>query len=62
MTIIERKNSSHYARNEGARLMLRLPPELKGWLEQEAERNWTSQNAEIIRAIRARMEAEPRVA
>ena len=31
-------------------MQVRLPPDVKGWLEQEAERNWTSQNSEIIRA------------
>jgi hypothetical protein len=37
---------------------VRLPPDAKRWLEQEAERNWTSQNSEIIRAIRSMMGAE----
>jgi hypothetical protein len=49
-------------KNEGARVMLRLPPELKSWLEQQAERNWTSQNAEGICAIRSQMESEQRAA
>jgi hypothetical protein len=40
------------------RIPLRLPPDMKSWLEQEAERNFTSQNAEIVRAIRSRMESE----
>jgi hypothetical protein len=44
---------------DNAKVLVRLPLELKTWLEQE-ERNWTSQNAEIIRAIRSRMESEQR--
>ena len=34
-------------------LQLRLPTELKAWLEAEAEKNGASQNSEVIRAIRA---------
>jgi hypothetical protein len=44
-------------RSDVAEMQVRLPPDVKGWLEQEAERNWTSQNSEIIRSIRARMGA-----
>lgn len=36
----------------GARVALRIPEDLKAWLAQEAERTWTSQNAQVIRAIR----------
>lgn len=35
-------------------LQLRLPPDLKVWLKAEAEKNGTSQNSEIIRALRER--------
>jgi hypothetical protein len=45
-------------RSDVAEMQVRLPPDVKGWLEQEAERNWTSQNSEIIRSVRARMGAE----
>jgi hypothetical protein len=34
-------------------LQLRLPTDLKAWLEAEAEKNGASQNSEVIRAIRA---------
>jgi hypothetical protein len=45
---------------DNAKVLVRLPLELKTWLEQESMRNWTSQNAEIIRAIRSTMESEQR--
>ncbi len=37
-------------------LQLRLPPDLKEWLEAEAEKTGASQNSEVIRAIRAAMQ------
>lgn len=37
------------------RLMLRLPPDMKAFLATEAARNGSSQNSEIVRAIRERM-------
>lgn len=37
-------------------LQLRLPPELKDWIAAQAAANASSQNSEIIRAIRERME------
>lgn len=36
-------------------LQLRLPSEVKDWLHAEAERNGSSQNSEVIRALRAAM-------
>lgn len=36
-------------------MQLRLPNDLKDWLAQEAERNGSSQNSEVIRALRAAM-------
>jgi predicted HicB family RNase H-like nuclease len=35
---------------------LRLPEELKAWIEDQAGKNGSSQNSEIIRAIRERAE------
>lgn len=35
---------------------LRLPTEMKAWLADQAQRNGSSQNSEIIRAVRERME------
>jgi hypothetical protein len=40
-------------------MQLRLPHELKDWIKSEAERNGSSQNSEIVRAIRAVMEIHP---
>jgi predicted HicB family RNase H-like nuclease len=37
-------------------LQLRLPPDLKTWIAAQAEANASSQNSEIIRAIRERMD------
>lgn len=37
-------------------MQLRLPADLKQWIEEQAERNGCSQNSEIIRAVRERME------
>jgi hypothetical protein len=39
--------------------MHRLPPDLKHWLERQAERNGSSQNSEIVRTLRDRMESAP---
>lgn len=36
-------------------LRLRIPDDVKKWLEAEAERNGSSQNSEVIRALRAAM-------
>ncbi len=37
-------------------LQLRLPADLKAWIAAQAERNESSQNSEVIRAVRERME------
>lgn len=39
-----------------AQLQLRLPAGLKRWIEDQAAKNGSSQNSEVIRAIRERME------
>jgi CRISPR/Cas system-associated protein Csm6 len=41
---------------ETVALLVRLPPDVKLWLEREAARNAASQNSEIVRSIRARMD------
>jgi hypothetical protein len=41
-----------------AEMVVRLPRDVKGWLEQEAQKNCASQNSEIVRSVRARMEQE----
>jgi hypothetical protein len=40
-------------------VLLRLPPDVKSWVEKEAARTLASQNSEILRCIRARMDSEP---
>jgi hypothetical protein len=45
-------------RTDLAEMVIRMPRDVKGWIEREAERNCASQNSEIIRSIRIRMEAE----
>jgi len=37
-------------------IQLRLPPDLKQFIEAEAERNASSQNSEVVRCVRERME------
>lgn len=37
-------------------MQLRMPEDLKRWLAKEAEMNGSSQNSEVIRAVRERME------
>lgn len=37
-------------------MQLRLPQDLKAWIAAQAELNGSSQNSEVIRAIRERME------
>lgn len=37
-------------------VLLRLPRDLKDWIAEQAKRNGASQNSEIIRAVRDRMD------
>ena len=39
-------------------VQLRLPSDLKAWIAAQAEQNASSQNSEIVRAVRERMERE----
>jgi hypothetical protein len=47
-------------KSEGVRVMARVPQEVKLWLEEQADLNFTSQNAEIVKAIRSHMKIEQR--
>lgn len=38
------------------KFMLRLPPDLKAWIAEQAEKHGNSQNAEIVRAVREKAE------
>lgn len=44
-------------KSEHPKLMVRLPDDVKAFIAGQAEHNGSSQNSEIIRCIRARMEA-----
>jgi hypothetical protein len=54
-----RKEIIMIRKQETTSLLLRLPRDVKAWLESEAAYNGASQNSEIIRSIRARMEKQP---
>ena len=41
--------------NDRKPMQLRLPADLKAWLAEQAKKNGSSQNSEVIRAIRAAM-------
>lgn len=43
-------------KRETTGLMVRLPADIKSFLAAQSERNSSSQNSEIIRAVRERME------
>jgi predicted HicB family RNase H-like nuclease len=43
-------------------ITLRLPPDAKAFIAAQAERNTSSQNSEIIRCIRDRMDRETKTA
>lgn len=40
------------------KMQLRLPAEIKLWLNKQAKRNGSSQNSEIIRSLRERMDRQ----
>jgi len=42
-------------------LLVRMPLDVKEWLENESDRNLSWQGSEVVRAIRLRMESERRV-
>jgi hypothetical protein len=44
-----------------AEMVIRLPRDLKTWVEKQAERDASSQNSVLVRAIRARMEEQQAV-
>lgn len=47
-------------KTETDRVLVRLPRDVKEFLDREAARNCASRNSEIVRSLRARMEAEQR--
>lgn len=42
--------------DERKQLPIRFPRDVKAWVEEQAHLNGSSQNSEVIRAIRERME------
>lgn len=38
------------------KFMLRLPPDVKRWLEREANKNASSKASEVVRAVREKMD------
>jgi plasmid stability protein len=47
---------------ERQQVLVRLPKEVKAWLESEALRNGRSQSSEVAQILRARMDTEPKKA
>lgn len=43
---------------ETKQLQIRLPHDAKSWIEEQAAANASSQNSEVVRSIRERMERE----
>lgn len=43
---------------EMKQLPIRFPADVKAWLAEQAARNGSSQNSEVIRAVRERMDRE----
>ena len=41
------------------KLLIRIPADVRQWLEREAARNLSSMTSEVVRALRCRMENEP---
>lgn len=43
--------------NKTVQVAIRFPADVKAWLAAQAEKNGSSQNSEVIRAVRERMDA-----
>lgn len=44
------------SKRDAAQIKLRLPQDLKQWVGQQAELNRSTQNSEVVRAVRERKE------
>jgi hypothetical protein len=53
---------AHKTKTETIQVLIRVPLDVKRWIEKEAERTLATQNSEIIRCLRARMDSEPKKA
>lgn len=49
---------SRIAMTEMKQLPIRFPADVKAWLSEQARLNGSSQNSEVIRAVRERMERQ----
>jgi hypothetical protein len=47
---------------QSVKMMIRLPGDVKEWLQRQAAHNLSPQNTEIVRALREKMQAEQRAA
>ena len=45
---------------DAVKILVRLPADVKKWLEGQAAYNLSSQSSEVVRALRSRMESEQR--
>jgi Arc/MetJ-type ribon-helix-helix transcriptional regulator len=45
-------------RPQTVKMLVRLPCDVKEWLERQAERNLSPQSSEVVRALRCKMESE----
>lgn len=54
-TVIERGGQMGQGQRNWPKMMLRLPPDAKRWIENEARKHGTSQNSEVLRSVRERM-------
>ena len=43
---------------ETVKQLIRLPKDVKQWLERESARNVSTQTAEVVRSVRERMQRE----
>jgi|BarGraIncu00222A_1022003.scaffolds.fasta_scaffold258585_2 hypothetical protein len=50
------------SQREGIKMMIRVPVDVKRYLEEQATRNASTQSSEAVRSIRARMDSEHRAA
>lgn len=46
---------------QGIKFQLRLPPDLKAWLEQDAARNDRSMNSQVVAILRERMSQQAQI-
>ena len=42
------------------RVLVRMPADIKAWIEKQSAHNCSSQNSEVVRALRAAIDAERR--